>query len=282
LAGTALAVVFVLIELRAKPPIIDVRLFSRPLFTQGNLVMLPAFAMFSGFLFILTLYLQELHGWSPLQAGLITAPAALSAAISLPLASHYYGRVGPKKLLIGGTLFSLISVVPFGLLTATTPLVVIIILLCVRRLPFSFASVAAQTIIYGPLESEKQGAASSAYNTIRQVAASLGVAMVATIQLREAHSYVNSTTAAQHLGAPTAAILQEGAQRGYQYAFFACAAMMLIPLTVSLFVDNRKAADTLAKRIEAAKDAREAEPEAAGGSRADGVLAAERVTTRRS
>jgi EmrB/QacA subfamily drug resistance transporter len=253
LTGVALGVAFVMIELRARPPIIDVRLFARPLFTQGNLVMLPAFAMFSGFIFILTLYLQELHGWSPLQAGLITAPAALSAAVSLPLASRYYGRIGPKKMLVGGTLFSLFAVLPFGLLTATTPLAVIILLLCIRRLPFSFASVAAQTVIYGPLESEKQGAASSAYNTIRQVAASLGVAMVATIQLQEFHSYVNSTTAAQHLDAPTAAILQQGAERGYQFAFFACAALMLIPVVVSFFVDNRRAADTLAKRTEASK-----------------------------
>ncbi len=249
LAGIVLGVVFVLQELRAHPPIIDVRLFSRPLFTQGNLIMLPAFAMFSGFLFIMTLYLQELQGWSPLQAGLITAPAALGAAISLPLASHYYGRIGPKKMLIGGTLCSLLAILPFGFLTATTPLVIVIALLCIRRLPFSFASVAAQTVIYGPLESEKQGAASSAYNTIRQVAASLGVATVATVQLREFHSYVNSTTASQHLASPSAAILREGAQRGYQYAFFACASIMVIPVVVSLFVDNRRAADTLAARM---------------------------------
>ena len=247
-AGVLLGAVFVFQELRAKPPIIDVRLFSRPLFTQGNLIMLPAFAMFSGFLFILTLYLQELQGWSPLQAGLITAPAALGAAISLPLASHYYGRIGPKKMLVGGTVFSLLSVFPFGFLTATTPLAIVILLLCVRRLPFSFASVAAQTVIYGPLESEKQGAASSAYNTIRQVAASLGVAAVATVQLREFHSYVTSTTASQHLATPTAAILREGAQRGYQLAFFSCALIMLIPVVVSLFVNDEEAAETLARR----------------------------------
>lgn len=265
-AGVALGVVFVLQELRAKPPIVDVRLFKRPLFTQGNLIMLPSFAMFSGFLFILTLYLQELQGWSPFEAGLITAPASLGAAISLPLASRSYHRLGPKAMLIGGTVFAALTVFPFGFLTATTPLAIVITLLCIRRLPFSFASVAAQTIIYGPLESEKQGPASSAYNTIRQVAASLGVALIATIQLSQFHSHVDSAVASQHLSAATPQILRSAAEQGYQDAFFACAAIMLIPVTVSLFVNNKHAAETLEKR----RQQTEAAPAQAGGAAPDG------------
>ncbi len=250
IAGLSLSIIFVFQELRAKPPIIDVRLFNRPLFTQGNLIMLPAFGMFSGFLFILTLYLQELQGWSPLQAGLITAPSSLMAAVSLPLASRLYTRAGPKKMLIAGTAFCAITIVPFGFLTATTPLLVLIPLLCFRRLPFSFASVAAQTIIYGPLESEKQGAASSAYNTIRQVAASFGVALIATIQLSQFHSHEHAAMAAQGITAPTLAITRAASQAGYQDAFFACAAIMLIPIAVSLFVSSSRAADTFRARME--------------------------------
>lgn len=252
LAGIVLVTVFVFQELRTPVPIIDVRLFKRPLFTQGNLIMLPAFAMFSGFLFILTLYLQELQGWSPFQAGLITAPSSLMAAISLPLASKYYPKVGPKKMLVGGCVLSMATMIPFGFLTAMTPLAVIIIMLCVRRLPFSFASVAAQTIIYGPLESSKQGAASSAYNTIRQVSASLGVALLATIQVNQSHV---------------------SQQHGYQMAFLAGAAFMIIPIVVALLVNNKAAEASLEMRTEklheaaAAARAASAQPTVAGGGR---------------
>ena len=250
LVGVVLAVLFVFQELRAKPPIVDVRLFKRPLFTQGNLIMLPAFAMFSGFLFILTLYLQELQGWSPLQAGLITAPASIGAAISLPLASKYYLRIGPKRMLVAGTVFAALTVLPFGFLTAVTPLAIIIPLLFFRRLPFSFASVAAQTIIYGPLESAKQGAASSAYNTIRQVAASFGVALIATIQVSQFHSHVNSALTSGHLAVATPAIIQRASQSGYQAAFLACAAIMVIPIAVALFVNDRKAVEAMDARVQ--------------------------------
>jgi MFS family permease len=205
--------------------------------------------MFTGFLFILTLYLQELQGWTPLQAGLITAPASIGAAISLPLASHFYLKIGPKKMLVGGTIFAALTVLPFGFLTAATPLAIIIPLLFLRRLPFSFASVAAQTVIYGPLESSKQGAASSAYNTMRQVAASLGVALIATIQVSQFHSHVNSALADQKLTAPTAAIIRDASQAGYQEAFLACTAIMVIPIVVALFVNNRHAVESMQARV---------------------------------
>jgi EmrB/QacA subfamily drug resistance transporter len=243
LIGLALGVLFVFQELRTKVPIIDVRLFKRPLFTQGNLILLPTFAMFSAFLFMLTLYLQELQGHTPLEAGLITAPASLGAAISLPLASRYYSRIGPKKMLVAGSFFACLTVLPFGFLTVGTPVAVIIILLCFRRVPFSFASVAAQTIIYGPLESEKQGAASSAYNTIRQMAASLGVALIVAIQVNQSH------TSAEH---------------GYQVAFLACAGFMVIPVIIALFVNNKEAEHSLELRTEKLHAAASASSGAAG------------------
>ena len=57
----------------------------------------------------------------------------------------------------------------------------------IRGLPFAFGVVAAQTILFGPLESSKQGPASSIYNTLRQVAASFGVALIITIAISRTH-----------------------------------------------------------------------------------------------
>jgi len=250
LGGLALGVGFVLQELHAKPPIIDVRLFKRPLFAQGNLVMLPAFAMMSGLNFVLTLYLQELQGWSPFQAGMITAPAAIFVGLSLPFASHYYPLLGPKRMLLTGCILSFVMAIPFGFLTAGTAVWIIIVLVCLRRVAFPFASVAAQTIMYGPLESEKQGAASSAYNTVRQAAASIGVAMVATVATTQYHSKLASLTASHHLVAPTADLARQASQWGYQMAFFSCTALTVIPIIVALTVSNERAKDSLRHRVE--------------------------------
>ena len=78
---------------------------------------------------------------------------------------------------------------------STRRLAIIVVLLLIRGLPFAFAVVAAQTIVYGPLESEKQGPASSIYNTLRQVAASFGVALIITILLDRTSSHMRGAAA---------------------------------------------------------------------------------------
>ncbi|MBF6600998.1 MAG: multidrug efflux MFS transporter [Dehalococcoidia bacterium] len=233
LGGLALMALFVLIELNVKFPILDLSLFKRWLFTSGNLMMMPAFGAFGGFILLLTLFLQELQGYSPLQAGLIQAPSTIGTAISLPLASRLYPRVGPRRMMIGGFLFSALMMLPFLTLRLSTPWWWVTLLLIFRGLPFAFGVVAAQTIIYGPLESSKQGPASSIYNTLRQVAASFGVALIVTIA-------INRTRL--HGGGRQAAVM------GYHDAFFVVFLFLLIPFVLAFFIDDQQAAETLARR----------------------------------
>ncbi|HZQ38781.1 MAG TPA: DHA2 family efflux MFS transporter permease subunit, partial [Dehalococcoidia bacterium] len=77
LGGLAVLCVFAALELHRAAPLLDLRLFKQTLFLLGNAMSVGAFAGFSGFLFLLTLFLQDLQGRSPLHAALIQAPSAL-------------------------------------------------------------------------------------------------------------------------------------------------------------------------------------------------------------
>jgi EmrB/QacA subfamily drug resistance transporter len=245
--GLVLAAIFIFTELRAHPPVIDLGLFKRELFTLGNVMIMPAFAVFSGFIFTLTLFLQELQGHSPLHAGLIQAPASLGTALSLPLASRLYPRMGPRRMLLIGFGVSFFTMAPFMFLTATTPAWVIVILLCVRGLPFPFAMVAAQTIIFGPLESSKQGPGSSAYNTLRQVAASFGVALIATTVISRTKTHLGEalTAHASASGSTLSGLTQHAQQLGYRDGFAVAAVMMVIPFCLAFFVNDKRADEKL-------------------------------------
>ena len=115
----------------------------------------------------------------------------------------------------------------------------------VRGLPFAFAVVAAQTLLFGPIESEKQGPASSIYNTLRQIAASFGVALIITILIDRTKSH-GGASASSHV-ASHAAVL------GYHDAFLACFALFVIPLGVAWFIDDRKAHEALSRRAPGAE-----------------------------
>jgi MFS family permease len=142
--------------------------------------------------------------------------------------------MGPRRMLLMGFALSFVVLVPFGFVGATTPAWVIVVLLLLRSLPFSFAMVAAQTIIYGPLENSKQGPASSLYNTLRQVAGSFGVALLATILITRTHAHAVAGVASTH-----------AIQSAYQDTFFLTAAFMLIPLALALFINDKKTNEAL-------------------------------------
>lgn len=254
IGGAVLLAAFIVNELLVKHPILDLRLFKRPLFTLGNTMMVSSFAGISGIIFLLPLFLQELQGLSPLQSGLIQAPGAIGTAISLPAASRLYVRMGPKRMLLIGYFFSTVVLAGFLFIDATTPWWYFTILMALRGIPFSFAVVAAQTIIYGPLPSEKQGHASSIYNTTRQVAASFGVALIATTLISRAQAHMPAGAGALVVANPTNAVQQHAVVLGYHDAYLVCLAFTLVSFVLSFFVSDRQAAETMHRRM-AAQDA---------------------------
>ena len=246
LGGIALLIAFTFIELTVRHPILDIRLLKRWFFASGNLMMMPAFGAFGGFILVLTLFLQELRGFSPLQAGLIQGPSAIGTAISLPIASRLYASVGPRRMLLGGFALAALSLLPFLTLDVNTPVWLIVVLLVFRGLPFAFAVVAAQTLLFGPIESSKQGPASSIYNTLRQIAASFGVALIITIFIDRTKSHGGD---ASSVSAASAAAARHAAVLGSHDAFFACFLLFLIPLVVAFFINDKKAEAALSRRV---------------------------------
>ena len=242
LAGVTTLLAFAVIELRVEHPILDLRLLKRWLFASSNLMMMPAFGAFGGFMLILTLFLQELRGYSPLQAGLIQGPAAVGTAISLPVASRIYADVGPRRMLIGGFTFAALTLLPFSMIDMNTPVWVVMLLLLLRGLPFAFAVVAAQTLLFGPMESDKAGPASSIYNTLRQIAASFGVALIITILIDRTKSHGGVAGA-------SAGVTQHATILAYHDAFLACFALFLLPLALAFTINDRKAHEALARRV---------------------------------
>ncbi|MHB8578138.1 MAG: MFS transporter, partial [Dehalococcoidia bacterium] len=249
LGGILCLALFTFIELRAKPPILDLRLFNQGLFTLGTGITIWSFASYSGFLFLLTLFLQELQGRSPLHAGLIQAPGTIGTAIALLLAGRYYTRIGPRRMLVGGFFLAAVTLAPFGFVDKSTLPLIIIVPLVLRGLTTPFAMTAAQTIVYGPLDNSKQGPASSIYNTMRQVAASFGVALVATIQINRYGSHLADALHSAPVSTATRAMIEHAQVQGYHDAFFLTGALLVISAALSLLVNDSKARAAMRRRL---------------------------------
>ena len=105
LFGVALlALVLLLVyEPRRREPLLELRFFRSVPFSGASVIAVCAFAALGGFLFLNTLYLQEVRGLSALQAGLCTLPIAAMTLIFAPLSGRLVGSRGPRVgLLVGG------------------------------------------------------------------------------------------------------------------------------------------------------------------------------------
>src|SRR6185437_259128 len=107
LAAVALAV-FAAVERRRAQPLLDPRFFASLPFTGASVIAVLSFVVLAGFLFVITLYLQEVQGYSPLRAGLALLPATVVMALAAPVAGSLTGRRGSRiPLVVSGATMAL-------------------------------------------------------------------------------------------------------------------------------------------------------------------------------
>lgn len=181
LAGVVLFGILVTLELSRPDPMLHLRLVGDRMFRYANLSMFMVYAMLLGVLFLLPLFLQELRGLSALESGLTTFPQALGMLLLVPLSGRLYPRVGPRRMLAIALVGITITSVLFLAVDLETNLWWIRAIMFLRGVSMSFAVVASQAAAFASIRSEETGRASALFNTNRQVAASIGVAALATV-----------------------------------------------------------------------------------------------------
>src|SRR2546429_4159407 len=140
LAGLLVLGAFVVVELRRREPLLDLRLLGDRLFRTAILVSLFSSAGFLGVLFVGPLFLQQGLGVTPLTSGLTTFPEALGVVLSSQIVARLYPRVGPRRLMVAGLTGVTIVV---GLLSLIGPntslwLMRMLIFLTVAGMAFAF------------------------------------------------------------------------------------------------------------------------------------------------
>lgn len=111
---------FTVAERRHPEPLLDPRFFRSPPFTGASVIAVLAFLVMAGFLFVATLYLQQVRGDSPLRAGLSLLPATVMIAVWAPVAGQLNGRFGPRIPLVAGGVFMTAGAAVLTVLSAST------------------------------------------------------------------------------------------------------------------------------------------------------------------
>lgn len=181
--GAALVAAFVAIEGRvARAPLMPLRIYASRTLSAANVVVLMIGAAVFAMWFFLSLFLQQVLGYSPLRAGLAFLPMTLCIVAGSTLASRVVTRVGPKPMLVTGMTAQAAGLALFTQITPGASYlgqIIVPSLLVAIGIGFSFVPVTIAAV--AGVASEEAGLASGLVNTSRFVGGALGLALLAAL-----------------------------------------------------------------------------------------------------
>lgn len=183
LFALAAGALFVLVayELRHDEPLLEMRLFRSAPFSGATAIAVAAFAALAGFLFLNTIYLQDVRGFSALHAGLYTLPMAAMTVVFAPLSGRLVAGRGPRLPLLVAGCATTASALMLTRLQAHTSVAWLLAAYVVFGLGFGMVNAPITNTAVSGMPRQQAGVAAAVASTSRQIGQSMGVAVVGSL-----------------------------------------------------------------------------------------------------
>ncbi|MGW7240912.1 MFS transporter [Streptomyces sp. NPDC054804] len=168
-------------EPRRTEPLIDLRFFRSAPFSGATVIAISAFASLGGFLFLSTLYLQNVRGLDALHAGLWMLPMAVPMFLCAPLAGRLVGSRGPRLPLVIAGVAMTASAVLFAAFEAETSDTTLFLGYVLFGIGFGFVNAPITNTAVSGMPRSQAGVAAAVASTSRQLGQTLGVAVIGAV-----------------------------------------------------------------------------------------------------
>jgi EmrB/QacA subfamily drug resistance transporter len=179
-------VLFVLLERHQRAPMLPLELFRNRTYTGANVVvLLVALAMFGVFFFV-SLYMQNILGFSPVETGAAFLPMTILIILIAPIAGRTTDRIGSRSLMTAGMLLVALQLLYFSRLEADSTFWTLLPGLLVGGAGMAMTMTPSAAAATRAVSVDKAGIGSAVLNAFRQVGGSLGIALMGAIMAHEA------------------------------------------------------------------------------------------------
>jgi EmrB/QacA subfamily drug resistance transporter len=239
--AVVLLVAFVIVETRVKNPLLPMRIVLDRNRGGSYLIFLMIGAgLFSMFLFM-TLYLQNILGYTPLRAGFAFLPFSIGIILGAGVVAQILPRVGPRPLMLVGITLAITGML---LLLRTTPdssyATTVLPAITVMSLGMAAVFIPASSTALVGVGKHDAGVASALLNTSQQVGGSLGLALLSTFAISATASKLTDLAGG---GEPTQAMVATAQVAGYHVAYLGGAVLMFVGLVAALTLISAKKDD---------------------------------------
>ncbi|MDB5083226.1 MAG: drug resistance transporter, EmrB/QacA subfamily [Bacilli bacterium] len=192
---------FIWVELSRKTEaMLDIRIFADTTFTLSSIIMSVATIALFGVIFFIPLFLQNLQGLSAMQTGLLMLPSALASGVMMPVSGMLYDKIGAKINVIVGLVIISITTYLLAQIDTQTSYQNLLWLMTIRGFGLGMTMMPITTAAIAHVTPDKMPQANALINTIRNVAGSIGIAILTSVlQLRQAfHAGVLTASASTY------------------------------------------------------------------------------------
>ncbi|MCZ4274680.1 MDR family MFS transporter [Rhodococcoides yunnanense] len=205
--------------------LLNLRPFSTPTFSIGlGMLMISMMALF-GALILLPLYLQNIRGLDTLTTGLLLLPGGLAMGVLAPFVGRVFDRVGPRPLVIPGSIVVSLALWLMTLLDADSALPMVVAIHCILMIGLATIMTPLMTSSLGSLPPQYYSHGSAIFSTIQQLAGAAGTALFVTVM---------STTATSRIASGVGEVAAN--QDGIHTAFLCGGVVSLIAVAASFFI----------------------------------------------
>ncbi len=215
-AAVVLIGAFIYWESHTDQPMLPLSFFRRPAFASSSVVVtLVGFGLF-GVIYFITLYFQNVRGYTPLQAGARSLPMTMMLMVFAPIGGRLNGRVGARALMSVGMLLAGGGLFGLSFLHANSSYNLIWPMYVLMGIGMALTMPAVSSTGMAAVDPDKAGIASGVINASRQVGGALGIAVLGTIGTTVAanswRSRISSLPPARHAAALKLTALVQGGQ----------------------------------------------------------------------
>jgi EmrB/QacA subfamily drug resistance transporter len=168
-------------ELRRREPLLEIRFFRSAPFSGATATAIAMFMAMGGFLFLNTLYLQDVRGLSPLDAGLYTLPMAGVMMVVAPISGRIVGNIGTRWPLVAGSIGVIASGLMLTQLTTHTSFAYLVVSYALFGAGMGLINPPITNTAVSGMPPSQAGVAAAVASTGRQVGSTLGVAVMGSL-----------------------------------------------------------------------------------------------------
>lgn len=238
--GVVFIVGFIWRQLTMENPFLELRVFKHTEFTIAAVLSSVTMMAMVGAEIVIPLYLQIIHGFSAFHSGLTLLAGALMMGIMSPITGRAFDRFGARRLAILGMTLLTVGTIPFVFITRNTATIYIVVLYALRMFGISMVMMPATTAGMNALPVDLMGHGTAVNNTTRQIASSIGTAILTSVlsnvtdSSKPAHSMIKSNPLGYKDSYFNATL------NGYHAAFWVAVAFCVIGLVVAFFMKDKQ------------------------------------------